>query len=49
MATIVFYAICLLYLLSTLSFVSDLLALILEVSDNATCKNNHFYQPYSGV
>ena len=41
-ATIIFYAVCLLYLLSTLSFVSDLLALILEVSDNAIYKNINF-------
>ena len=41
-STIIFYAVCLLYLLSTLSFVSDLLALILEVSDNAIYKNINF-------
>ena len=34
MATIVFYSICLLYVLSTVTFASDLAALILEVSDN---------------
>ena len=45
MATIVFYAICLLYILSTLTFVSDLVALILEVSNDSICnKNINFYQ-----
>ena len=43
--TIVFYAICLLYVLSTGSFVSDLVALILEVGNNSICsKNIIFYQ-----
>ena len=42
--TIVFYAICLLYVLSTLSFISDFVALIL-VSNNSICsKNIMFYQ-----
>ena len=45
MGTIVFYAICLLYILSTLSFVSDFVALILEVSNSHICsKNIIFYQ-----
>ena len=45
-ATIVFYAICLLYVLSTVNFVSDLVILtILEVSSNSICsKNIIFYQ-----
>ena len=44
-ATTVSYAICLLYVLSTLNFVSDLAALILEVSNNSICnKNIIFYQ-----
>ena len=38
--TVVFYAICLLYVLSTVSFVSDLVALILEVSNNSICCKN---------
>ena len=38
--TIVFYAICLLYLLSTVSFISDLVALILEVSIISICSKN---------
>ena len=43
--TIVFYAIGLLYVLSTLNFVSDFVALILEVSNNSICsKNIIFYQ-----
>ena len=43
--TIVFYAISLLYVLSTANFVSDLVALILEVSDNSICsKDIIFYQ-----
>ena len=43
--TIVVYAICPLYVLSTLSFVSDFVALILEVSNNYICsKNIIFYQ-----
>ena len=39
-ASIVFYAICLLYLLS---FVSDLVALIFEVSNNSICSKNFIY------
>ena len=35
MAIFLFYAVCLLYVLSTASFVSDLVALILEVSKNS--------------
>ena len=46
MAKIVFYALCLLHVLSTLSFVSDLVGLIyltlLQVSNNSICKNNIF-------
>ena len=38
-AIILFYAVCLLYVLSAATFVSDLLNLILEVSDNSICKN----------
>ena len=42
MAAILFYAICLLYILSTASFVSDFVCLIPEVStsNNSICKNN---------
>ena len=40
--TIVFYAVCLLYFLSTVTFVSDVVALILEVSNNSMCKNITF-------
>ena len=50
MATNVFYAICLLYLLSTVSFVSDLVATILEVSNISICsKDIVFYQLRSCV
>ena len=42
-ATIIFYAICLLYVLSTLDFVSDLATLILQVSDNYICRKNIFF------
>ena len=34
-----FYALCLLYILSTVDFVSDALTLILAVSNNSICKN----------
>ena len=34
MATILFYALCLLYVLSTATLVSDLVAIILQVSNN---------------
>ena len=38
-AIILFYSVCLLYFLSTATFVSDLVALILQVSNNSICKN----------
>ena len=42
-ATILFYALCLLYVLSTATFVADLLNLIFEVStNNSICKEYHF-------
>ena len=47
MATIVFYALCLLYVLSTVTVVSDVLALILEVSNNSICKNIIFLISYA--
>ena len=37
--TIVFYTLCLLYVLSTGTFVCDLLFAILDVSNNSICKN----------
>ena len=37
MATIIFYAICLLYALSTVNFVSDFVAHTPEVSNNSIC------------
>jgi hypothetical protein len=43
-ATIIFYALCLLYVLCTVSAVVDLLSLILEkVSNNSICKNIIFF------
>ena len=39
-ATILFYAVCLLYVLSTITFAGDLVACIIEVSEySSTCKN----------
>ena len=38
-ALILFYAVCLLYVLSTVTFVIDLVDLILLVSNNSICKN----------
>ena len=40
MGTFVFYAICLLYILSTIDFVCDLVALIFDVSNNSICSKN---------
>ena len=37
-----FYAVCLLYILSTASFVSDLVGLIFQVSNNSICKISFF-------
>ena len=39
-ATIVFYAICSLYVLSTVEFVCDLATMVLEVSNNSICSKN---------
>ena len=39
-ATIVFYAVCLLCVLSTVNLVIDLVALIIEVSNNSICSKN---------
>jgi hypothetical protein len=43
-ATILFYALCLLYVLSTVTFIGDLVTLILEVSNNSICKNIIFFK-----
>ena len=43
-ATILFYALCLLYVLSTAIVVSDLIDVIFQVSNNFICKNIIFYQ-----
>ena len=43
-ATIVFYALCLLYVLSTATVVSDLLFIILEVSNSSISENIFVYQ-----
>ena len=39
MTSIIFYALCLLYILSTVTITSDLLGLIIEVSNNFICKH----------
>ena len=36
---VLFYALCLLYVLSAVTFVSDIVALIFSVSKNLICKN----------
>ena len=41
-AIIHFYALCLLYVLSTVTVVSDLVIVTLQVSKNPICKNNNF-------
>ena len=41
-ALVLFYAVCLLYILSIATFVGDLVALILQVSNNSICKNTIF-------
>ena len=48
-ATNLFYALCLLYVLSTATFVSDLTNIILQVSYNPICKIIIFYQSCSGI
>ena len=45
--TIVFYALCLLYILSTVTVVCDLLVYIIEVSNNSIRKNKNFYTTYA--
>jgi hypothetical protein len=47
--TLVFYALCLLYALSTATVVSDLVSIIvqLEVSNNSICKNIIFLINYA--
>ena len=42
-AIILFYTVCLLYVLSTATFVGDFLNFILEVSYNSICKNAFLY------
>ena len=42
MAIIVFYTLCLLYVLSTATFVGDLVVATLQVSNNPICKNINF-------
>ena len=47
--TIIFYAVCLLYVLSTVNFILDLAVLEREVSNNSICNRNIiFYQLCSG-
>ena len=45
--SIVFYALCILYILSTVTVVSDILDIIIQVSNNSICKYIIFYQLYS--
>ena len=42
--SIVFYALCLLYVLSTASVACDLLQFVIQVSNNSICKYIIFYQ-----
>ena len=41
-ALILFYAVCLLYVLSAVTFLGDFLAFIVGVSNNSICKNTNF-------
>ena len=41
---IIFYALCILYVLSTVTFLADFVQLIFDVSNNSICKNIIFYQ-----
>ena len=43
-ALVLFYAVCLLYVLSAATFVCDLVASILYASNNSICENTLFYQ-----
>ena len=43
MTTVIFYALCLLYILSTAGIVSDLLFYIIEVSNNSIYKDIFFF------
>ena len=43
MATSVFYAICLLYVLATFSFISDLVVKVISVSNISICSKNIFF------
>ena len=43
------FALCILYILSTATVFSDLIAYIIEVSNNSICKYIIFYQLCSGV
>ena len=42
--TIIFYALCLLYVLTTATIVADLVVVTFQVSDNSVCKNIIFNQ-----
>ena len=42
--SIIFYALCLLYVLSTATVISDLLEFAIQVSNNSICKYIIFYQ-----
>ena len=43
MAIIIFYTLCLLYVLSTATFVTDIVFSALQVSNNPICKNIKFF------
>ena len=44
--SIVFYALCLLHVLSTTAVACDLLAFVILVSNNSICKSNIFFISY---
>ena len=48
-AAILFYALCLLHVLSTATVVSDLVTNVFQVSNNLICKNIIFNQLCSGI
>ena len=45
--SLIFYALCLLYVLSTATVVSDLLQYLIDVSNNFICKNVIFFISYA--
>ena len=47
--SVIFYSLCLLYILSVATVISDLVALVVHVSDNSICKNFLFFFKISVV